>query len=235
MPWGSFLNAGFFGKAKATLKSIGKKMQPEKKKQDTDFGDDYGAYCRGLLGKCDRKFWVSTSAFDCCECLCLFRYRDPSFIAFTHSGMIHAELDLSCNVIERLAPDFGNISTLTKLNLSRNRLEKVPRSMNTFEHLVDLNLSENILSEAPTEIAKLRSLEKLDLSRQGKGDLLELLPKEFQGLELLKELRLSGNNFKYLPDCIFPEMDGSVIVKPGMTNLRVLAINDNPLLGLDEV
>ena len=34
---------------------------------------------------------------------------------------------------------------------------------------------------------------------------------------------------------MFPEIDGSIIVKPGMTNLRVLALDDNPLLGLDEV
>ena len=64
---------------------------------------------------------------------------------------------------------------------------------------------------------------------------LQGLPIEFRGLELLKELRLSGNNFTYLPDCMFPEIDGSIIVKPGMTNLRVLALDDNPLLGLDEV
>ena len=51
----------------------------------------------------------------------------------------------------------------------------------------------------------------------------------------MKELRLSGNNFSYLPDCIFPEIDGSIIVQPGMTNLRLLALDDNPLLGLDEV
>ena len=34
---------------------------------------------------------------------------------------------------------------------------------------------------------------------------------------------------------MFPEIDGSNVVKPGMTNLRVLALDDNPLLGLDEV
>ena len=37
------------------------------------------------------------------------------------------------------------------------------------------------------------SLERLDMSRQGKGDLLQDLPIELQGLMLLKELRLSGS------------------------------------------
>ena len=70
---------------------------------------------------------------------------------------------------------------------------------------------------------------KLDFAPTDLTDLAE-----FRGLELLKELRLSGNNFKYLPDCIFPVMDGTITVEAGMTGLRVLAINDNPLLGLDE-
>ena len=34
---------------------------------------------------------------------------------------------------------------------------------------------------------------------------------------------------------MFPEIDGSVIVQPGMTSLRLLALDGNPLLGLDEV
>ena len=144
------------------------------------------------------------------------------------------ELDLSYNIIERLPPDFGNISTLTKLNLGHNRLERMPRSLNCFENLKELNLADNIFSDVPPEVAKLKVLEKLDFSRQGKGDLLQTLPMELIGLEFLKELRLSGNNFSYLPDCIFPEMDGTIVKQAGMTNLRVLAIDDNPLLGLDE-
>lgn len=110
----------------------------------------------------------------------------------------------------------------------------MPRSLNCFENLLDLNLAGNIICEVPTEIGKLRSLKKLDVSYQGKGDLLESLPEELRALELLEELRLSGNNFSYLPDCMFPVIDGSIIKEPGMTNLRVLAIDRNPLLGLDE-
>jgi Leucine-rich repeat (LRR) protein len=51
----------------------------------------------------------------------------------------------------------------------------MPRSLNCFENLVDLNLSDNILADVPLEIAKLKGLEKLDFSRQGKGDLLQVL------------------------------------------------------------
>ena len=51
----------------------------------------------------------------------------------------------------------------------------MPRSLNCFENLVDLNLSDNILTDIPLEIAKLKGLEKLDFSRQGKGDLLQVI------------------------------------------------------------
>ena len=145
------------------------------------------------------------------------------------------DADVLKKFAEKLPSDFGNISTLTKLNLAHNRLEKVPRSMITLEKMLELNLSDNMFMDAPAELGKMKSLEKLDLSRQGKGDLLQNLPDVLQGLELLRELRLSGNNFSYLPDCICsPEMDGSIIKKPGMTALQLLTLDNNPLLGLDE-
>jgi len=42
----------------------------------------------------------------------------------------------SYNVLERLPPDFGNISTLTKLNLCHNRLERC-RDRTIALHLID--------------------------------------------------------------------------------------------------
>lgn len=41
----------------------------------------------------------------------------------------------------------------------------------------------------------------------------------------MSELRLSGNNFSQVPEALFPQG-----IDPGMTNLRVLAIDHNPLL-----
>jgi Leucine-rich repeat (LRR) protein len=66
------------------------------------------------------------------------------------------------------------------------------------------------------------------------GDLLSELPWEMRFLTNLQELRLSGNNFRYLPQCIFPAPSTDDDAGPGMTSLRILAIDHNPLLGIDE-
>jgi len=42
------------------------------------------------------------------------------------------------------------------------------------------------------------------------------LPLELRSLQLLEELRLSGNNFSYLPKCLFPETDGTLIAEAGV-------------------
>eukprot|EP00960_Hanusia_phi_P073103 767945-Hanusia_phi.AAC.8 len=73
-------------------------------------------------------------------------------------------------------------------------------------------------------------MEKLDLSYQGGGELLNDLPIELRNLERLEELRLSRNIFEYLPQCILPALEGSKIKEPGMTSLRILAVTNEILI-----
>jgi len=54
--------------------------------------------------------------------------------------------------------------------------------------------------------------------------LLKDLPVQMRKLEVLRELRLSGNNFSEVPEAIFTRGQDA-----GMTNLRLLALDHNPL------
>uniref|UniRef100_A0A6U6BRA6 Disease resistance R13L4/SHOC-2-like LRR domain-containing protein n=2 Tax=Guillardia theta TaxID=55529 RepID=A0A6U6BRA6_GUITH len=144
------------------------------------------------------------------------------------------EIDLSYNRLENIPAQIANISSLTSLKIHGNNIDQLPRSIGQLEMMKYLNLSSNVFYKVPRELGLLLQMEKLDLCNQGGGELLDDLPIELRKLERLEELRLSRNKFEYLPQCILPALEGSKIKEPGMTSLRILALDNNPLRGLDE-
>ena len=138
-------------------------------------------------------------------------------------------LYLGFNQIEALPEQIGNLSTLTLLHLENNKLEGVPRSFVMLDKVTELSLAHNLFLEIPKELTKLAGLVRLDLSHQGDGSLLEELPPDFRSLSRLEELRLSGNSFKFLPESILPDASSA-----GFVNLRVLAMDNNPVVMVDE-
>jgi hypothetical protein len=97
------------------------------------------------------------------------------------------------------------------------------------DKVTELSLAHNLFLEIPKELTKLAGLVRLDLSHQGDGSLLEELPPDFRSLSRLEELRLSGNSFKFLPESILPDASSA-----GFVNLRVLAMDNNPVVMVDE-
>ena len=145
------------------------------------------------------------------------------------------ELDLSRCQLEELPPEFGRFSSLTSLKVNGNRLTVLPRSISALSRLTHLSLAENYLTQVPGELGHMRMLSVCDLSRQSGGQghgppfLLKDLPVSMRKLRALRELRLSYNNFQEVPSSIFPSAQD-----PGMTGLRVLALDHNPLKRVDD-
>ncbi|KAJ8363659.1 hypothetical protein SKAU_G00124900 [Synaphobranchus kaupii] len=72
-------------------------------------------------------------------------------------------LDLSCNNLVTLPPDFGSLSHLVKLDLSKNQLVSLPVELGRLVSLQHLDLYNNKLNSLPTSISQLRNLKWLDL------------------------------------------------------------------------
>ncbi|XP_075889692.1 leucine-rich repeat-containing protein 59 [Nelusetta ayraudi] len=72
-------------------------------------------------------------------------------------------LDLSCNNIISLPPEFCNLTHLVKVDLSKNQLTCLPDDLGNLSSLQHLDLYNNKLSVLPTSFSQLRSLKWLDL------------------------------------------------------------------------
>lgn len=72
-------------------------------------------------------------------------------------------VDLSCNNLTILTPEFCGLTHLVKLDLNKNQLESLPDDFGALVHLQHLDLLGNRLSELPVSFAQLRSLKWLDL------------------------------------------------------------------------
>lgn len=72
-------------------------------------------------------------------------------------------VDLSCNNLIVLTPEFCGLTHLVKLDLNKNQLESLPDDFGALVHLQHLDLLGNRLSELPVSFAQLRSLKWLDL------------------------------------------------------------------------
>ncbi|KAM8888741.1 leucine-rich repeat-containing protein 59 isoform 1-T2 [Synchiropus picturatus] len=72
-------------------------------------------------------------------------------------------VDLSCNNIPFLSPEFCNLTHLTKVDLSKNQLTCLPDDLGNLVNLQHLDLYNNKLSVLPVSFSQLRSLKWLDL------------------------------------------------------------------------
>ncbi|XP_037611687.1 leucine-rich repeat-containing protein 59 isoform X1 [Sebastes umbrosus] len=72
-------------------------------------------------------------------------------------------LDLSCNNITSLPPEFCNLTHLVKVDLSKNQLTCLPDDLGNLSSLQHLDLYNNKLTVLPVSVSQLRSLKWLDL------------------------------------------------------------------------
>ncbi|XP_054454301.1 leucine-rich repeat-containing protein 59 [Anoplopoma fimbria] len=72
-------------------------------------------------------------------------------------------VDLSCNNITSLPPEFCNLTHLVKVDLSKNQLTCLPDDLGNLTSLQHLDLYNNKLTVLPVSFSQLRSLKWLDL------------------------------------------------------------------------
>ncbi|XP_047673011.1 leucine-rich repeat-containing protein 59 [Tachysurus fulvidraco] len=72
-------------------------------------------------------------------------------------------LDLSCNNLTTLTPDFCMLTHLVKVDLSKNQLVSLPEEIGQLSSLQHLDLYNNKLTMLPLSFCQLRSLKWLDL------------------------------------------------------------------------
>ncbi|XP_020486461.1 leucine-rich repeat-containing protein 59 [Labrus bergylta] len=72
-------------------------------------------------------------------------------------------LDLSCNNITSLPPEFCNLTHLVKVDLSKNQLTCLPDDLGNLTNLQHLDLYNNKLTVLPVSFSQLRGLKWLDL------------------------------------------------------------------------
>lgn len=72
-------------------------------------------------------------------------------------------VDLSCNNIISLPPEFCSLTHLVKLDLSKNQLTCLPDDLGNLVNLQHLDLYNNKLTVLPVSFSQLRSLKWLDL------------------------------------------------------------------------
>ena len=72
-------------------------------------------------------------------------------------------LDLSCNQLTLLPPEFCILTHIVKLDLSKNQLTELPEDFGSLAKLQHLDLYQNQLRELPISFCRLNSLKWLDL------------------------------------------------------------------------
>ena len=72
-------------------------------------------------------------------------------------------LDLSCNQLAWLPPDFCTLTHIVKLDLSQNQLTELPEDFGCLAKLQHLDLYQNQLRDLPVSFCRLNSLKWLDM------------------------------------------------------------------------
>lgn len=72
-------------------------------------------------------------------------------------------LDLSCNQLTWLTPDFRTLTHIVKLDLSQNQLTELPEDFGCLVKLQHLDLYQNQLRDLPISFCRLNSLKWLDM------------------------------------------------------------------------
>ncbi|XP_059804985.1 leucine-rich repeat-containing protein 59 [Hypanus sabinus] len=86
-------------------------------------------------------------------------------------------LDLSCNCLVTLSPEFCSLTHLVRLDLSKNQLQELPSEFGRLLNLQHLDLYNNKLISLPVSFAQLKNLKWLDL----KGNPLDSALKKVAG------------------------------------------------------
>ncbi|XP_072882712.1 leucine-rich repeat-containing protein 59 [Hemitrygon akajei] len=86
-------------------------------------------------------------------------------------------LDLSCNCLVTLSPEFCSLTHLVRLDLSKNQLRELPSEFGRLLNLQHLDLYNNKLISLPVSFAQLKNLKWLDL----KGNPLDSALKKVAG------------------------------------------------------
>ncbi|KAG5280232.1 hypothetical protein AALO_G00086570 [Alosa alosa] len=73
------------------------------------------------------------------------------------------KLDLSCNNLITLPPEFCGLTHLVRIDLSKNQLTSLPEDLGLLSSLNHLDLFQNKLQTLPVSFSQLRSLKWLDL------------------------------------------------------------------------
>jgi len=162
------------------------------------------------------------------------------FDVLTRQGNIK-ELNLDSNKLKEIPSSIGSIKSLQKLSLKKNDLEDIPEEIFELKNLTELDLGINKLKKIPKGINKLEKLKVLKLNSNWKNKInfqnlyscigslkqlteLELwacesseeIPEEISLCAKLKNLDISKNKIKTLPDKIFE-----------MSHLKKLRLTDN--------
>jgi len=148
-----------------------------------------------------------------------------------------------------LPPAIGQATRLQQLNLADNNLTDLPVEFAELKRLQDLDLSGNKFTYVPSPMLPKKSwlnvifshpLRKLKL----RNNQLTELPDEFERLNGLELLDLSGNPLKYMPPILrkmtslkFLHLDNTNIIEipewiSELKKLHTLSISDNPLAQL---
>lgn len=124
------------------------------------------------------------------------------------------ELDLRSFGLEKLPPQIGQLTNLTKLSLQNNSLSELPPQIGQLRKLTTLDLSNNSLTDLPSQIGELTTLTKLVLNHNS----LSELPPSIKHLKNLEWLGLENNLLSK-----FPPKIGE------LNNLTTLFLNSNSL------
>ena len=144
---------------------------------------------------------------------------------------------------------------MTKLNISNNEFSTFPGNLSNLHNLISLDVSGNRLSELPENaLQNLTVLEVLNFSRNYFESWANLNPNEIlKPASNLKILDLSNNKFRTLANLanqellISPSLETLILDHcqidsvhgrsplSGLINIRVLKINNNPLLRIQNL
>lgn len=142
---------------------------------------------------------------------------------------------------------------MTRLNISNNEISKFPQHLDKLYNLISLDVSSNHLSEIPgSGLSNLTALEVLDLSKNNFESWAKLNPSDLLlPANNLKILNLSHNKFKSfasdmelfvsptletlnLDNCNIESVNGESALN-GLINLKVLKLNANPIMRLQNM
>jgi Leucine-rich repeat (LRR) protein len=122
----------------------------------------------------------------------LLSHKSPQVSAYTLRYV--QDMNLACNMLYRLCPQFGMMRNLQVLDLAQNNLSTLPESIGSLERLKVLNLARNGIKVLPVDIGNLRCLERLDLA----GNRVTIIPSIITKLTSLQELILPLNGLSHL-------------------------------------